>query len=167
MDECAPLAGCVYIPLDCDDGNLCTADLCENGKCRNKKLKCPDDHDKCTLDECDPRTGLCAYMPIVPCRGNKTDLFETADTSREVMLRAYPNPFREKLNIEFSLPEASAVKLEIFSITGQRIAALFEGEAKALQPHLLEFKPHTCSGIVICRLQTRHGVYNSKAVMMK
>jgi len=83
-------------------------------------------------------------------------------------ISAYPNPFTDKLNIEFTLPEDSRVNLEIFNLTGQRIADLFEGnvEAGELQKH--EFTPDKLSdGMFIYRLQTENGSYYGKAVMVR
>jgi len=60
-------------------------------------------------------------------------------------LQAYPNPFSEKLNIEFTLPEDSRVKLEIFGITGERITDLFEGDVKAGALHQAEYEPSAVS----------------------
>jgi len=50
---------CVNEPVDCDDGNLCTNDLCVQGECKNdyKPLCCLtdkdcDDGNPCTTDTC-------------------------------------------------------------------------------------------------------------------
>ena len=81
---------------------------------------------------------------------------------------AYPNPFNEKLNIEFTLAEDSRVQLEIFNLGGQRIAQLFEGNAKAGELQKFEFNPETAAdGMIIYRLQTKHGVIFGKAVFAK
>jgi hypothetical protein len=53
---------CSNTPIDCDDGNACTADSCLSGACSNSPLSC-DDADLCTLDSCDPASG-CANDPI-------------------------------------------------------------------------------------------------------
>lgn len=41
---------------DCDDGNACTADVCNTGACANTTISC-DDGDGCTIDSCDTRFG--------------------------------------------------------------------------------------------------------------
>jgi Dictyostelium (slime mold) repeat len=42
---------------DCDDKNPCTDDICAAGACGHKDTK-TDDSDLCTLDMCDPKTGV-------------------------------------------------------------------------------------------------------------
>lgn len=39
---------------DCDDGDLCTTDTCQDGTCVNDQVECQDN------ETCDPLTGLCA-----------------------------------------------------------------------------------------------------------
>lgn len=56
--------------LDCDDGNPCTIDDCDNGTCVNTPIPgccnvavdC-DDGDPCTIDSCD--NGACVNTPVV------------------------------------------------------------------------------------------------------
>lgn len=47
---------CKYIPKNCDDGNACTVDQCENDTCSNILMPC-DDQNKCTIDGCNASTG--------------------------------------------------------------------------------------------------------------
>lgn len=78
------------------------------------------------------------------------------------------NPFCEKLNIKFTLAENSRVQLEIFNLTGQRIAELFEGYVKASELQQYEFTPeHATEGMYIYRLQTASDSYYSKVVMVR
>jgi len=86
----------------------------------------------------------------------------------EVRPDAYPNPFSDKLNIEFILAEDSRAKLEILSITGQRLATLFDGYVKAAELQRFAYAPAVnCACIVIYRLQTEQGTYYGKAVMAR
>jgi flagellar hook assembly protein FlgD len=43
----------------------------------------------------------------------------------------YPNPFNAQTAIEYALPRAAAVKLEIFDILGQRVITLIDGPKPA------------------------------------
>ncbi len=43
----------------------------------------------------------------------------------------YPNPFNPTTNIDFYLPQASDVKLDIYNILGQRVTRLIEGKVDA------------------------------------
>ena len=62
--SCHYLAGCLvanlYIP--CGDGSLCTVgDWCIDGVCTAGPPVVCDDGNPCTVDSCDPVTGLCIY----------------------------------------------------------------------------------------------------------
>jgi hypothetical protein len=62
--KCNGSQTCEYRPKKCDDGNACTDDKCEGGKCVNKPKNC-DDNNKCTTDTCDPKTGACKNIAVV------------------------------------------------------------------------------------------------------
>ena len=49
-------------PEDCDDGDLCTEDIC-NGSCSNVPTGHCDDRNDCTQEGCDPNTGGCDPQP--------------------------------------------------------------------------------------------------------
>ena len=61
---------CEHNPAEgnCDDQNLCTVeDLCTDGKCQGGALLACDDDNICTTDACDPAVG-CVHIPNVnPC----------------------------------------------------------------------------------------------------
>jgi hypothetical protein len=54
--------------LDCDDGALCTDDVCNvtNGACTNGPVTC-DDSNPCTDDVCDPVAGCISTFNTAPC----------------------------------------------------------------------------------------------------
>jgi hypothetical protein len=64
-------------PLDCDDGNPCTQDLCDTvtGSCYNPLAvdgtACEDDFDPCTNDVC--LGGYCAHEPTGECCSRDAD----------------------------------------------------------------------------------------------
>ncbi len=85
----------------------------------------------------------------------------------EISLRAYPNPFKDRLAIEFSLPEDSKARVDVFNAAGQKIATLFEGDVKAAEMQKIKFIPGTISGgMIIYRLQTEKTTRHGKAVMV-
>lgn len=56
-DSCqGAIAQCSHEPIECFDGDPCTADLCINGECDFSQSSC-DDGDPCTVDSCDGRGG--------------------------------------------------------------------------------------------------------------
>lgn len=54
------------------------------------------------------------------------DLEDDALPSQYALMQNYPNPFNAETTIEFSLPQASRVRLEILNILGQHIAAVVD-----------------------------------------
>ncbi|MES2622656.1 MAG: MopE-related protein [Bacteroidota bacterium] len=84
----------------------------------------------------------------------------------EVKLAAYPNPFSDKLNIEFTLPQSSGARLEVFNVAGQRLAVLFEGAVKASELQKAEFNAAgNAKGMIIYKLQTETASYYGKAMI--
>jgi hypothetical protein len=49
-----------YNTIDCDDGNPCTIDTCDNGECIHTPKNC-DDGNPCTIDTCEG--GECVHTP--------------------------------------------------------------------------------------------------------
>ncbi|NHZ85596.1 MAG: T9SS type A sorting domain-containing protein, partial [Planctomycetia bacterium] len=43
----------------------------------------------------------------------------------------YPNPFNPSTDIKFNLPEVSTVKLDVFNISGERVATLLNKQENA------------------------------------
>ena len=67
----------------------------------------------------------------------------------EPTLRAYPNPFTERLNIEFSSATDTQAKLEIYSITGAKLETLFDGPVEAGVVYFAEYVPHLGSSQMV------------------
>jgi len=61
-----------------------------------------------------------------------------------VLLQNYPNPFNPTTTIRFGLPHASEVKLEVFDLSGQRVAMLLN-ERKNAGFHAIEFEASSLS----------------------
>ena len=64
-DACDPVSGCVNVPNDapCSDDDVCTtADHCAGGLCAGGAALTCDDGDPCTADLCDPQVG-CQHVP--------------------------------------------------------------------------------------------------------
>ena len=86
-DVCDGTLGCTFSPADgsCDDGNPCTVDdVCAQGACApGSALDC-DDGDECTLDVCAAAEG-CTHTPIeeAPCVDvtDSTDATDATDAT--------------------------------------------------------------------------------------
>jgi hypothetical protein len=64
----------------------------------------------------------------------------------------YPNPFNPSTTIQYSLPYRSSVRLDVFSVLGQRVAALYDGE-QAAGYQKLQWNAGVSTGIYIYRLE--------------
>ncbi|GAM23795.1 hypothetical protein SAMD00019534_069700, partial [Acytostelium subglobosum LB1] len=59
---------CIYEYKNCDDGNLCTQDMCDDKVgCQHIQKVCTD-NDPCTNDMCNVTTGQCVFQPIPECK---------------------------------------------------------------------------------------------------
>jgi len=79
----------------------------------------------------------------------------------------YPNPFNPSTVIEFSLPTASPVKLEVFNILGQHVSTLINGQMPAgTHQATFDASPYT-SGIYFYRLTYEGGAFTKKMAFLK
>jgi hypothetical protein len=63
-DSCDPTKGCVNAKLAsaCSDGDACTiGDVCKDAVCIAGQAKVCDDKSPCSIDSCNPLTGLCSF----------------------------------------------------------------------------------------------------------
>ncbi|MCS3640707.1 T9SS type A sorting domain-containing protein [Salinibacter ruber] len=49
----------------------------------------------------------------------------------EISLTSYPNPTRRQATVEYALPEAGEVTLQVYDVLGRRVATLADGEKQA------------------------------------
>jgi hypothetical protein len=87
------------------------------------------------------------------------------ETPREIALgQNYPNPFNPTTNINFLLPEAMNVRLDVYNILGQRVATLANG-AYTAGTHTVQFDAsRLSSGVYLYRLQA--GSFSAQRTMM-
>jgi hypothetical protein len=79
----------------------------------------------------------------------------------------YPNPFNPSTNIEFSLPVSSHVVLEVFTIQGQRVARLVNGNLEA-GIHSVSFDASSLgSGVYLYRIQAGDFIRVNKMMLIK
>ncbi len=82
-DICDAAKFCVYQFYDysCDDGAECTESSCKVGSCVSEPTIC-DDGVPCTLDSCDKKTGQCAYK-------SKCDIYSVGVLAKPVLTDKY------------------------------------------------------------------------------
>ncbi len=115
------------------------------------------------LDPCTTGLGNCTNI-----NGSENQSYSFDELENTVNIKAYPNPFKDAVNIEFSIQYDSKVTVEIFNLEGQRISTLFEGNVISTDKHRLEFKPKSIShGMLIYRLQTEREAFYGKIIKLK
>ncbi len=88
-------------------------------------------------------------------------------TGEASFVAAYPNPFAEMTNIEFSLTMTSEVSMEIIDVTGKLIAVPFKGTVEEGQVYQIPFDgSKLASGIYICRLTGQDGVIETTKLVL-
>lgn len=79
----------------------------------------------------------------------------------------YPNPFNPATVISYQLAENSNVKLEVFDVTGRRVAALVNGRQNAGNHQVVFEAGNLASGIYITRLQAGNKIFIQKMTLIK
>ncbi len=96
---------------------------------------------------------------------------ESPKTAYTSQLRNYPNPFNTSTIIEFQIPAADFVIIEIFDILGREVAKLLNSPMQAGK-HKIEFsgnddRKKLSSGIYLCRLKTSRQIITYKMILME
>jgi hypothetical protein len=87
--------------------------------------------------------------------------------ARPLLAQNHPNPFNPRTSIDFVLPAASLVRLEVFDARGRRVDTLVEGPLPA-GPHTRVFDGvDRASGLYLYRLTTDRGVEQRKMLLLR
>jgi len=83
-----------------------------------------------------------------------------------------PNPFNSQTVLSYFLPKSGPVRLELFSVTGQRVATLHQGPQQAgyhrLRWEAQDGEGHPlASGIYFYRLETTNGILTRKFTLLR
>ena len=88
------------------------------------------------------------------------------------LMQNAPNPFNGQTILSYFLPKAGPVSLEVFTVTGQRVALLREGPQKAGY-HRFPWNARAAagrplaSGLYLYRLVTDEGVLTRKLILLR
>lgn len=94
--------------------------------------------------------------------------------SKFILEQNYPNPFNPSTTIQFSIPEQSFVRLDIFNALGEKITTLVSEELNAgnykyewKADNLPDSKAGLPSGIYLYRIQTSSFAESKKMILIK
>ncbi|RPH92069.1 MAG: T9SS C-terminal target domain-containing protein [Calditrichaeota bacterium] len=127
-------------------------------------------HDYSTIDSESPGGRLLYRLRQIDYDGSE-HLSDTVTLILPVMEYAlksiYPNPFNQALSIHFQLAEASEVRMEIFNLTGQRVAELVNGQLNRGDHRIIWNAQNTPVGTFIIRFQAGHSTLLGKCLLLK
>jgi hypothetical protein len=112
---------------------------------------------QCITVECPP--------PLAPSSGERSMQAEEVDG---VIFQAYPNPFTSNVTIEFSSDISSYSTVEVYTLTGEKVATVFNQDTEAGNTYHANFNAKgLADGIYIYRITTGSQVINGKLTLMK
>ena len=79
----------------------------------------------------------------------------------------YPNPFNSETTLSYTLPTASSIRLEVFALSGQRVAVLYEGWKAAGHYTISMDASEWASGVYLFRLTTPQGRFTQKFTLLQ
>lgn len=93
---------------------------------------------------------------------------DESEIPENLTLSAYPNPFNPTTNLEFSLPEASNVTVEVFNMVGQKVATLLNRQFVQAGTHSLKLDlSNQASGIYLIQIHTQKASFTRKISLIK
>ena len=99
---------------------------------------------------------------------NNKDNKKSDEPNDDIMIKSYPNPFSDITTIEFSVPETGKVTLEVFNMSGVKVASLFNGIAESNKVYTIEFRAKEFpTGIYVNQLITETASLIRKLVIVK
>jgi hypothetical protein len=81
--------------------------------------------------------------------------------------RCYPNPFNSRLNIEFGISQPLDVRVDVFDISGRKVAEIFQEALDAGNHHVVWDADGCASGIYFYRIQAGESSQTQRMVLLK
>ncbi len=84
------------------------------------------------------------------------------------LLQNYPNPFNPSTTIEFHLPHATRVTLQVYSVLGQKVKTIMQDNDMSAGIHKITFSAaHLSNGVYLYKLDTPDFSRTKKMIVMK
>ncbi len=109
-----------------------------------------------------PGSFLFVYDTMIGTSAEKTELAAEFELSQN-----YPNPFNPTTSIQYTIKQSGRIRLEVFSITGQKVAELINGIQPAGSNSVQFDASNLSSGMYIYRLVTPAGSLSKKMMLVK
>jgi N-acetylneuraminic acid mutarotase len=107
------------------------------------------------------------YDPTSDTTTSVQDLYSERIPTEFLLHQNYPNPFNPSTNIKFALPKQETVKIEVYSIIGQKIETLLNKPMPAGY-HEVEFNgQNLSSGVYFYRIETGEFQDVKKMILLK
>ena len=92
---------------------------------------------------------------------------EQDEPVRFVLDQNYPNPFNPATVISYQLPASSLVSLDVFDMTGRKVATLVNGQVPAGEHQVTFNAASLSSGMYMYRLQAGTQIMTKKMMLVK
>ena len=98
----------------------------------------------------------------------KKSMMKSTLNERDIELSAYPNPFSSEVTIAFRMPEARQVRVEVFHISGKKVADLFDATVEAGTRTSLQFDGTKLpAGVYFYRLTAEELILHKQMILAR
>jgi hypothetical protein len=106
--------------------------------------------------------------PATPTRGSAKNRMNGDVDNSFVFLKAFPNPFSSHTSIEFTVPYATHATMEVYDMSGAKVATLFNGSTVADELYTVDFNGDLYpAGVYFYRLTYDGNMYYDKLTLIK
>ena len=101
------------------------------------------------------------------------ELDDLVEIPQALSLRSYPNPFQTQVTLEYGLPDASEVTIEVYDLIGKKVTTLLQGVSKREGMHVVQWDGADASGrslangIYMFTIQTGESRATQKVVLLR